>query len=209
MSRTHTTRLSPDARIRAEPVQVNFLPNNGGWQNQVRNAQPEPSNNVGVATNSSDKGSAQGVANKEYVEHEFFTLQGDCPLIPTLETVKIKAGDTVNCLGLGKHLSGKYFVDEVTRCIDNSDGYSHSILVQKNGFGDSLKNRPNNDKNRLDTIAKVVGERRHMVVKGDTLQSLALWYYGSVGYVLRIANANLLDMNFKGQLTIGKELIIP
>ena len=91
------------------------------------------------------------MANKEYVEHEFFTLEGDLSLIPDTGTVRIKAGDTVNCFGLGKHLSGAYFVDEVTRTIDNGDGYSHSIMVRKNGFGDGLKGgpkTPSGDENR-------------------------------------------------------------
>ena len=97
------------------------------------------SSNTGVKTvNQSNKGQPQGVANKDYIEQEYFTLEGNCEMIANIDTINIKAGDTVNCLGLGKYLSGLYFVDEITRTID-SNGYSHSIKVQKNGFGESLK----------------------------------------------------------------------
>ena len=150
MPRTHTTnRLAGerDAGSRMdlgevrERRELNFRPEDGSWQQQTRTPAQSPPRDGGVPGESS-KGSARGIANKEYVEHEFFTLEGDMSLIPDTETVRIKAGDTVNCFGLGKHLSGKYFVDEVTRTINSSDGYSHTILVRKNGFGDGLKNGP-------------------------------------------------------------------
>ena len=91
------------------------------------------------------KGSAKGISNKTYVEHEHYTLEGDMELLPDTRTVKIEAGDTVNCLGFGKHLSGLYFVEEVTRSIDNSGGYSHGIRVHKNGFGDGPKSGARNN----------------------------------------------------------------
>ena len=228
---SNPTRLtgSREAGSRTELVQVNFRAEDGSWQTQTRpqstsvptqnnasgsssntaqaNAQSGGVNNAGIAPKESSKGSAQGLANKEYVEHEFFTLQGDCSLIPNAKTARIKMGDTVSCLGLGKYLSGKYFVDEVTRTIDNSGGYSHSISVQKNGFGDSLKGGLHDD--RPKAVSKEVEGRRHVVIAGDTLNSLALHYYGSVGYALRIANANLLDIGFSEALKVSKELIIP
>ena len=109
---------------------------------EVTPPQTSTNNNATVdstqASNSSDKGQPQGVANKDYIELEYFILEGSCDLIANTDTIKIKAGNTVNCLGLGKYLSGLYFVDELTRTIDNN-GYSHSMTVQKNGFGETLK----------------------------------------------------------------------
>ena len=134
----------------------------------VTTQQPSTSNNATAgstqASNSSDKGQPQGVANKEYIEHEYFILEGSCDLIANSDTIKIKAGNTVNCLGLGKYLSGLYFVDELTRTIDNN-GYSHSITVQKNGFGESLKG---GIRDTLDDIQGSEPERPPVVQKPVT-----------------------------------------
>lgn len=130
---------------RVEGREIHF--SGGDWQSQTRpSGTPAPTDpprgdesgsgsGAGSSTESS-KGTPQGIANKEYIEREYSTLKGDCDLIPDTETIRIESGDTVNCLGLGKHMSGLYFVDEVTRRIDNSGGYSHSLKVEKNGFGD-------------------------------------------------------------------------
>ena len=210
---------------RTEKVQVRYRADDGSWQTQTRtrgfHSVPTQTNSSGSSSNTASaninnsaigspggsvKGSAQGIANREYIEHEFFTLQGDCSVMPTLKSVQIKAGDTVNCLGLGKYLSGKYFVDEVTRSIDNGGGYSHSISVQKNGFGGSLKSGPNVD-DRPCAVSKEVQKRIHVVVAGETLRSIALFYYGSAWYYLGLAIVNRIDEN--SILRVGQELIIP
>ena len=134
----------------------------------VTTQQPSTNNNDATgstqASNSSSKGQPQGVANKEYIEHEYFTLEGSCEIVPNKDTIKIKVGNTVNCLGLGKYLSGLYFVDELTRTIDNN-GYSHSITVQKNGFGESLKG---GIRNTLDDIQGSEPERPPVIQKNVT-----------------------------------------
>lgn len=78
-------------------------------------------------------------AEKEFIEIEFNTLTGEISLIPTKENMKIKTNNTIKLNGVGKYLSGLYFVSEVKRTLSNDGGYSLSIAVYKNGFGDSLK----------------------------------------------------------------------
>lgn len=78
-------------------------------------------------------------AEKEYIDIEFNTLTGDVELIPTKNSLKIKSGCTINFRGIGKYLSGLYFVSEVKHKIDKDGGYSMTISLLKNGFGDTLK----------------------------------------------------------------------
>lgn len=78
-------------------------------------------------------------AEKEYIEIEFNTLTGDVELIPTKNNLKISVGNTIDFRGVGKYLSGLYFVSEIKRKIDKDGGYTMTVTLFKNGFGDSLK----------------------------------------------------------------------
>ena len=93
------------------------------------------------ATNSSKDASTSSktAAEKEYIDIEFNTLTGDIELIPTKTNLKIKVNNTVNLKGVGKYLSGLYFVSEIKHRIDKDGGYSMTMTLFKNGFGDSLK----------------------------------------------------------------------
>lgn len=51
--------------------------------------------------------------------------------------------------------------------------------------------------------------RRHVVQKGDTLQSLALQYYGSRSAWEKIYQANRASLSSKDQLKVGQLLVIP
>lgn len=78
-------------------------------------------------------------AEKEYIDVEFNTLTGDVELIPTKNNMKLKAGQTVEFRGIGKYLSGLYFIAEIKRKIDKDNGFSMTATLYKNGFGDTLK----------------------------------------------------------------------
>lgn len=80
-------------------------------------------------------------AEKEYIDIEFNTLTGDVELIPTKKNMQIKSGCTINFKGIGKYLSGLYFVSEVKRKIDKDNGFSLTVSLLKNGFGDNLKSQ--------------------------------------------------------------------
>jgi hypothetical protein len=60
-------------------------------------------------------------------------LEGEVEVLPVLNTIKIESGDTVIINGIGKHLSGKYFVTQVDRTL-SSGGYTQRINVQRTGF---------------------------------------------------------------------------
>ena len=99
-----------------------------------KGAVPLPSPSV-----TESKVESKAVADKEFIETEFNTLVGELRLIPSKRTIRIRVGQTINLQGVGKYLSGQYFVSAVRRALDKDGGYSHSITVIKTGFGDSLK----------------------------------------------------------------------
>ncbi|MGO9528764.1 MAG: LysM peptidoglycan-binding domain-containing protein [Verrucomicrobiia bacterium] len=51
--------------------------------------------------------------------------------------------------------------------------------------------------------------RTHIVQRGDTLQSLALRYYGSRAAWEKIFQANRSGLPSKDQLKVGQQLVIP
>lgn len=87
---------------------------------------------------------SQAEAEAEYKEIEYNTLQGDISVIPTLKTMKLKVGDTVTLKGIGKYLSGQYFISNIKRSLSDN-GYSQTMTLIKTGFGDSLKKPSSNE----------------------------------------------------------------
>lgn len=133
-----------------------------------QNPEDVPSSSTGGSSSQVD---SKNEADKEYIETEFNTLLGEMVVIPSKKTVRLKVNDTVNVEGLGSYLSGKYFVSAVKRTL-NSSGYSQTLTVIKNGFGDSLKKKSDSStgtsKSRLATVSKSatpvkVGDRVRVV----------------------------------------------
>lgn len=88
---------------------------------------------------SSKQTESKDKADKEFIETEFNTLTGDLSLTSTEKSTRIVVNDTVKLEGLGKYLSGLYFVSSVKRTLSKDSGYTHSLSLIKNGFGSSLK----------------------------------------------------------------------
>lgn len=115
-----------------------------------------------TGNDSTSKVDSKTQAEKKYIETEFNTLTGDMALTPSKSTIKIKVNDTITLSGVGSYLSGQYFVSAVKRSISASGGYSQTITVMKNGFGDSLKqaksskttNSSGTSTNRSETVEK-------------------------------------------------------
>lgn len=107
---------------------------------------------------SADLSPAQVQAESEYIEVEYNTLQGELSIVPTDNSLKIKVGDTIKLKGVGKYLSGLYFVSEIKRTI-GSDGYNQTLTVIKTGFGDSLKKPSQTDTTtRSEEVPKTSGD---------------------------------------------------
>lgn len=106
-----------------------------------------------VTVDSASKVNSQAEADSEFIEIEFNTLEGELVLKASKKTIAIKTGQTIMIEGVGKYLSGLYYVSAVKRTIDNSQGYSHTLTVIKTGFGSSLKNVTVNTKTTSSSAA--------------------------------------------------------
>lgn len=167
------------------------------------------------------KNTSSGSATKKYNNIEVNTLQGQLNYIVTEETIKLKSGDTVQLKGLGKFLSGKYYVKEVNRLL-SSQGYSHSAVLIKTDFGDSLKEVKTTTKTKSCSKTSGTGskkvstnskKRKHKVKKGESLYSIAKKYYKKGSKWKKIYNANKKKIGKnkgkKKKLKKGMVLIIP
>lgn len=182
------------------------------------NTKPSSSSGGNMTSSNSDPNSSTGSAEKKYNTIEYNILTGQLKFIATPETIKLTAGDTVKLNGLGKYLSGLYYVQDVTRQI-SKEGYSHTATVIKTDFGNSLK------KTSTSTVDKKVpkkkketqpakkptqtSQRIHYLKAGECLWSVAQKYYGSGAQYPKIANANNISPSQYRRLPIGLKLIIP
>ena len=105
----------------------------GGSDSSIKKSSGKDSPSAG---NDGNKDSSSSKAKEKCNEIDYYNLQGTLNYIATPSTIKIKAGDTIKINGLGKYLSGKYYVVSVKRTID-SGGYSHSAEVVRMNFGSS------------------------------------------------------------------------
>lgn len=125
-------------------------------------------------------------SDKKYIESEFNnTLTGELVVSPSKNNIRIGVNDTVEILGIGNYLSGKYFVSSVKRTIDKDSGYSQTITVMKNGFGDSLKKSSGGSKTDKSRSKKVEKSAPTLKV-GDTVKIVgnAVYSNASEGVVV-------------------------
>lgn len=95
-----------------------------------------PSSTAAGGTNVIQRG------KKKVKEINFKNLEGDVELIPSLKNFRIMAGMTVRIQGVGKFLSGFYYVMNRSINISGSSVMTIKISVIKTNFGDSLKGEP-------------------------------------------------------------------
>lgn len=90
---------------------------------------------------------------------EFKNLQGELELTPTLKNFSIVRGSTIHLTGVGRYLSGFYFVTARTISVSNSGALTIKLKVVKTKFGDSLKGeKPLPEVKTIDTMGSVDGE---------------------------------------------------
>lgn len=125
-------------------VEMVYNPQTKTWTKKVTNTEdtspsPQPDNTgSNLSATNTDSTTATGSTEQEANTIEINTLQGTLSFIVNDKTIKLKVGDTVNLAGLGKSLSGNYYVKEIKRTI-NASGYSHTATVIRTDFGDRLK----------------------------------------------------------------------
>lgn len=190
-------------------------------------SQPAKNTDVGgggesnLKASSTDKDDSAGKTDKEYNVIEYNTLEGDLVFIVTEETIKLKPGDTIKLNGLGKYLSGNYYIVSIDRSI-STDGYSHSAVVIRTDFGDKLKSSsstetkdggstpPKETQTTPSTsAADTTPQRTYTVKKGDCLWNIAKQYYGSGAQYTKLVDANTSTQANPNLIFPGQVLIIP
>lgn len=166
-----------------------------------------------LTSSSSDKNSSTGSVEKQYNTIEINTLSGTLSIIVNEETIKLRAGDTVSIQGIGKYLSGKYYIKDITRQV-SSNGYSHSATVIRTDFGSPLNvNSSDTVKNVEETVPSSpqasTAQRTYTVKKGDSLWKIAKQFYGNGALYTRIYDANTNQIANPNLIYVGQVFVIP
>lgn len=195
-----------------------YDPEKGEWTKSTVENSEEPSSNDNsggdnLTSTDSDKNSSTGAVEKKYNTIELNTLEGTLNFIATENTIKLKAGDTVKISGIGKYLSGDYYVKEVVRQI-SSNGYEHSATLIKTNFGKSLKTTSTNNSPKTEKTVQAPqqaenAQRTYTVQKGDCLWKIAKQYYGNGALYTKIYDANTNKIANPNLIYIGQVFVIP
>ena len=181
----------------------------GGSDSSSKKSSGKDSSSAG---NDGNKDSSSSKAKEKCNEIDYYNLQGTLNYIATPSTIKIKAGDTIKINGLGKYLSGKYYVVSVKRTIDSS-GYSHSAEVVRMNFGSSATSSnttsAKKETKKKEPVKPKTEKRTYTVVRGDCLYSIATKFYGNGSKYTLIYNANKDKIKNPSLIYAGQVLVIP
>ena len=202
-----------------------YDPSTGEWtsnpssgnssSNNSSNSSSSSSSGNNLTSSTSDSNSSAGSVEQKYNTIEINTLEGTLNFIVTKQTIKLKAGDTVKINGIGKHLSGSYYVKDITRQI-SSNGYSHSATLIKTDFGNSLKVTTSTTTKKV--VEKKVAstpkatsspKRTYTVKKGDCLWNIAKQFYGNGSAYTKIYDANTNQIANPNLIYPGQIFVIP
>lgn len=209
----------------ARSSEYTYDPATGEWKKSSTNDNSSstpsstPSGDSNLTNSTSDSDSSTGSTEQEYNDIEINTLSGTLNFICTDTTIRLQAGDTVKIKGIGSHLSGKYYVKDVTRNI-SSNGYAHSATLIRTDFGTSLKV---SSKTSTKTVApkkttkkvasspapQQTSQRTYTVKKGDCLWKIAKQFYGNGALYTKIYDANTKAIANPNLIYVGQVFVIP
>ena len=205
---------------------MTYDPQTGKWTKNGGGSSSSKSNKSGsksssnsksgdnLTASSSSKNDSSGQVEKKYNYIEVNTLSGTLNFIVNEDTIKLKAGDTVKLNGLGKYLSGNYYVKDITRQVSSS-GYSHSATLIKTDVGSSLKtSTKSKDKKKpvkkvTSSPSKSTAQRTYTVKKGDCLWNIAKKFYGNGSAYTKIYDANTNKIANPNLIYPGQVFVIP
>ena len=200
-----------------DPQTGKWTKNGGGSSSSNKGGSKSSSNSKSgdnLTASSSSKNDSSGQVEKKYNYIEVNTLSGTLNFIANEDTMKLKAGDTVKLNGLGKYLSGNYYVKDITRQISSS-GYSHSATLIKTDVGSSLKtSTKSKDKKKpvkkvTSSPSKSTAQRTYTVKKGDCLWNIAKKFYGNGSAYTKIYDANTNKIANPNLIYPGQVFVIP
>lgn len=92
----------------------------------------------GLSSASNDSKSAKGKTTQKVNKKTLRALEGEVAILPLKKNIDIQVGDTVKMSGLGKYLSGKYYVSGRNVTI-GTNAFSISLNVMKTNFRKQIK----------------------------------------------------------------------
>ncbi len=78
------------------------------------------------------------MAEQKTVTKTINVLEGSLDVIPDTGIMGRKLMQTLQLNGLGKYLTGKYYIEEITRTHD-SNGFTISLTVSRSDFRSTIK----------------------------------------------------------------------
>lgn len=204
------TQSAPSTTTSSPSDGVRNLENNT-WKKSSDSGSGGSGGSSNLVASNPDKDTSSGAVEKEYNTIEFNTLSGSLNFIANNKTIQLKAGDTVIISGIGKYLSGAYYVKELTRQI-GTDGYSHSATLIRTDFGSSLKSSNTSSSNAKEVSSSPSSKdakRTYTVKKGDCLWNISKQYYGEGQQYKTIYDANTNQIVDPNLIYPGQELVIP
>lgn len=213
INNTNIVNMSDGGGSTSSKKQMSYDASTGTWHSSsssVNTNTTPPTPPMPSSSGVGGKDSVSNIAEEIYNEIDYYNLQGELKYIANEETIKIKAGDTVTLTGLGKYLSGNYYMLSVNRVIDSS-GYSHSAEVIRVNFGTTVKTKTTVKKAKsVQTPPQNAPSKTYTVVKGDCLWNIAKKFYGNGAKYTLIYNANTGVIGSNPNLIYpGQVLIIP
>lgn len=183
----------------------------------------DTSDKGGVKDSSSSKKTSTSKATKKANKKTLRTLVGNLATIPNENSIKVVPRSTVKLNGLGKYLSGNYYVESVERTID-SNGYSQSAVVIKTDFRNSLKiyAKYPDEKSKVADYESIYKKnlenykkkhknakpKKHVVKKKETLYTISKKYFKSSRYAKVLGSINKLPKSKWSKLPVGYRLVI-
>ena len=189
----------------------------GEWTRSVSedtsNSGDSGSSGNNLTSTDPNKDSSTGAVEKQYNNIELNTLEGSLSFVATEETIQLKVGDTVKIEGIGKYLSGDYYVKELVRQI-SSNGYEHTATLIKTDFGKSLKtttdSAPKTEEKAVPSPPQADNaQRTYTVKKGDCLWKIAKEFYGNGALYTKIYDANTNKIANPNLIYVGQVFVIP
>ena len=178
----------------------------------------------GIKDSSSSKDTAPSKATQKVNKKTIRTLVGNLSMVPTENSIKVVPRSTIKLNGLGKYLSGNYYVETVERTIDASSGYSQNAVVIKTDFRNSLKiyAKYPDEKSKVSDYESIYKKnlanykkrhknakpKKHIVKKKDTLYTISKKYFKNTKYAKVLGSINHIPKSKWNKLPVGYMLVI-